>query len=49
VLWKDWITPATDGHPQAGKLLGAVGEHQTEPDVLNELQSRAFIVDAQAS
>jgi hypothetical protein len=46
VLGKDRIAPATDGHPQAGKLLGTIGEHQTEPDVFNELQSRAFIVDA---
>jgi hypothetical protein len=46
MLWKDRITAATDGHPQARKLLRAIGEHQTESDVLDELQRRPFIVDA---
>jgi len=46
MLWKDRITPSTNRHPQAGKLLGTVGEHQTEADVLDELQRRPFIVDA---
>src|SRR5262245_44191564 len=48
MLRKDRITPATDGHPQARKLLGAIGEHQAESDVLDELQRRAFIMDTQA-
>jgi hypothetical protein len=37
MLWEDGITPATDGHPQARKLLGTIGEHQAETDVFDEL------------
>jgi hypothetical protein len=48
MFWKDRITPAADGHPQARKRLGTVGEHQAESDVLDEVQRRPFIVDAQA-
>ena len=48
MLGKDRITPATDGHPQARKLLGTISEHQAETDVLDKLQRRPFIVDAQA-
>ena len=47
MLWKDWITSATDGYPQARKLLGTIGEDQAETDVLDKLQRRSFIMDAQ--
>jgi hypothetical protein len=48
MLWKDRITTSTNCHPQAGKLLGTVGEHQAEADVLNEPQRCSFIMHAQA-
>jgi hypothetical protein len=48
MLGKDRITSAADGHPQARQRLGTVGEHQAEADVLDEVQRRPFIVDAQA-
>jgi hypothetical protein len=45
MLWKDRIPPPTNRYPQAGKLLGTIGEHQAEANVLDELQRRPFIVD----
>jgi hypothetical protein len=47
MLWKDRITPAADCHPEAGKLLGPIGEHQAEPNILDKLQRRPFIMNAQ--
>jgi hypothetical protein len=48
MLRKDRIAPAADGHPQAGELLGTIGEYQAKADVINELQRGPLTMDAQA-